>query len=179
MADPELAKDMTAEQEEFTTKYEYLSHRFFKFNNSQLPSSARNIHFICLLCPRKTLIACSKKNTANLRMHIERQHGQHLEVSQLWNSKWNEVFMCIVIWFNCDTKIYKFKIMHQNCFLGIWRPDREPEESTSDPRDSLDTSREGTSSRSCSIRDWSKRTLRRVQVWRCYSTFYRWQNSSS
>ena len=80
MADPELAKDLTAEQEEFAAKYEFLSHRFFKFNNSALPSSARNIHFICLLCPRKTLIACSKKNTANLRMHIERQHPTYLEV---------------------------------------------------------------------------------------------------
>ena len=83
MADPELAKDMTAEQEEFNTKYEYLSHRFFKFNNNVLPASARNIHFICLLCPKKTLIACSKKNTANLRMHIERQHGMNLEVNTL------------------------------------------------------------------------------------------------
>ena len=82
MADPELGKDLTAEQEEFTAKYEFLSHRFFKFNNSNLPSSARNIHFVCLLCPRKTLIACSKKNTANLRMHIERQHGMHLEVKK-------------------------------------------------------------------------------------------------
>ena len=84
MADPELAKDMTAEQEEFSSKYEFLSHRFFKFNNNVFPSSARNIHFICLLCPRKTLIACSKKNTANLRMHIERQHGMHLEVMSLF-----------------------------------------------------------------------------------------------
>ena len=174
MADPELAKDMTAEQEEFTTKYEYLSHRFFKFNNSQLPSSARNIHFICLLCPRKTLIACSKKNTANLRMHIERQHGQHLEVSQLKISKQKYLFVWIKRSFGC-----KFQIIYQNCFLGIWCPDRKPEESSPGPRDSLDTSRESTSSRSCSIRDWSQRTLRRVQVWRCYSTFYRWQNSSS
>ena len=80
MADPELAKDMTAEQEEFSAKYEFLSQRFFKFNNNQLPSSARNIHFQWLLCPRKTLIACSKKNTVNLRLHVERQHGMHLEV---------------------------------------------------------------------------------------------------
>ena len=97
MADPELGKDLTAEQEEFTAKYEFLSHRFFKFNNSNLPSSARNIHFVCLLCPRKTLIACSKKNTANLRMHIERQHGMHLEVRK------NEHFWS---YYNCKNLLY-------------------------------------------------------------------------
>ena len=111
MADPELAKDLTAEQEEFAAKYEFLSHRFFKFNNSALPSSARNIHFICLLCPRKTLIACSKKNTANLRMHIERQHPTYLEVRARkiirYNRRINLLSILLELFFLCDIASFR------------------------------------------------------------------------